>query len=155
ARAVRRETVAIVPARGGSKGVPRKNVAQVGGIPLVVRAVQAARASGRVHRVVVSTDDTEIADIAGAAGAEIVWRPAEISGDLASSEAALLHALDELAARGVEVDVLAFLQATSPFIPSEALGRACDLVASGEADSAFSARESYEFFWTENDGQAL
>ena len=152
---MKRETVAIVPARGGSKGVPRKNVAQVGRIPLVVRAVQAARASGRVHRVVVSTDDAEIADIAGAAGAEVVWRPAEISGDLASSEAALLHALDELASRGVEVDVLAFLQATSPFIPSEALGRACDLVASGEADSAFSARESYEFFWTENDGQAL
>lgn len=148
------ETVAIIPARGGSQGVPRKNVARVGGIPLVARAVRAAIASGRIDRVVVTTDDAEIAAAATGAGAEIVWRPAEISGHLASSEAALIHALDELAGRGVDVRVLAFLQATSPFIPANALGRACDLVASGEAESAFSARESYEFFWTQADGLA-
>jgi N-acylneuraminate cytidylyltransferase len=148
------ETVAIIPARGGSQGVPRKNVARIAGIPLVARAVRAAARSGRIDRVVVSTDDTEIADAATAAGAEIVWRPADISGHLASSEAALLHALDDLAGRGVDVGVLAFLQATSPFTPAEGLGRACELVASGEADSAFSARESYEFFWTTTDGLA-
>jgi N-acylneuraminate cytidylyltransferase len=148
------ETVAIIPARGGSQGVPRKNVARIAGIPLVARAVRAAARSGRIDRVVVSTDDTEIADAATAAGAEIVWRPADISGHLASSEAALLHALDDLAGRGVDVGVLDFLQATSPFTPAEGLGRACELVASGEADSAFSARESYEFFWTTTDGLA-
>lgn len=151
---MRGETVAVIPARGGSRGVPRKNVARVGGIPLVARAVRAALDSGRIDRVVVSTDDAEIADAATHAGAEIVWRPAELSGDHASSETALVYALDALAERGVRVEVLAFLQATSPFIPAAELGRACELVASGEADSCFSARESYEFFWTERDGLA-
>lgn len=148
------ETVAVIPARGGSRGVPRKNLARVGGIPLVVRAVQAAHASGRIDRVVVSTDDAEIAAAATAHGAEIVWRPAELAGDRAASEAALLHALDALAERGVRVGVLAFLQATSPFIPAAELAWACELVGSGEADSCFAARESYEFFWTSRDGLA-
>ncbi|WP_235018115.1 cytidylyltransferase domain-containing protein, partial [Thermomonospora echinospora] len=86
----------VIPARGGSKGIPRKNLAPVGGRPLVVRAVDAAVAAPHVDVVVVSTDDAEIAGVAAAAGARIVTRPADLSGDTASSESALLHALDEL-----------------------------------------------------------
>ena len=141
------QTIAIIPARGGSKGVPGKNVARVGGIPLVARAVRAALTSGAIDLVVVSTDDAAIADAARAAGARVVDRPAEISGDQASSESALLHALDALAAEGITPRVTAFLQATSPFIPAAALGEAVALVRDGRADSVFSARESYEFVW--------
>lgn len=149
------ETVAVIPARGGSKGVPGKNVARVGGIPLVARAVRAALASRAIDLVVVSTDDAAIADAARTAGARIVERPAEISGDQASSESALLHALDTLGADGITPRVTAFLQATSPFIPAEALARAVALVRDGRADSAFSARESYEFVWRRDaDGAA-
>ena len=72
-----REVVAVIPARGGSKGVPGKNVALVGGVPLVVRAVRAAQAAERIDRVVVSTDDDAIAAAARAAGAEIIDRPRE------------------------------------------------------------------------------
>ncbi|MTE23784.1 acylneuraminate cytidylyltransferase [Microbacterium sp. ZXX196] len=148
------EVVAIIPARGGSKAVPRKNLAPVGGIPLVARAVRAARESGAIDRVVVSTDDAEIAGVARGWGAEIVWRPAELAGDTAGSESAVLHALDELEASGHEARTVAFLQATSPFIPPRALADAVQRVEAGGADSAFSARESYAFFWADGPGGA-
>lgn len=140
-------TVAIIPARGGSKGVPRKNLRRVGGVPLVVRAIRAARAADGIDAVVVSTDDDEIAEVSAAAGALIVRRPVEISGDTASSESAILHAIDELEGRGERIGVVAFLQATSPFIPSDALRDAVSQVRDGRADSVFSAHETYGFLW--------
>lgn len=146
--------LAIIPARGGSKGVPRKNLERVGGIPLVARAIRAAQRSGAVSRVAVSTDDDEIAAVAEEWGAEVVRRPADIAGDTATSEAAILHALDALGARGPVPETIAFLQATSPFIPHEALATAIRRVASGGADSAFSARASFEFSWASRDGRA-
>nr|WP_201471208.1 acylneuraminate cytidylyltransferase [Microbacterium hydrocarbonoxydans] len=140
-------TVAIIPARGGSRGVPRKNVRRVGGVPLVERAVRSALASGRADLVVVSTDDDEIAAVGAAAGARIVRRPAALSGDTASSESAILHALDELERVGQRFDVVAFLQATSPFIPSDALASAISHIAEDRADSVFAAYETYGFLW--------
>ncbi|WP_248170584.1 MULTISPECIES: acylneuraminate cytidylyltransferase [unclassified Microbacterium] len=141
------ETIAVIPARGGSKGVPGKNVRRVGGVPLVARAVAAARRSEAVDLIVVSTDDAAIAAVAEQAGARVVHRPAELSGDTATSESALLHALDVLRADGVTPRVTVFLQATSPFIPAAALADAVAAVRDGAADSVFSARESYEFVW--------
>lgn len=139
--------VAIIPARGGSKGVPGKNVALVGGVPLVGRAVRAALAAPGIDAVYVSTDDAAIAAAAVQHGAQVVERPAELSSDTATSEAALLHALDVLAGEGVRPQVMAFLQATSPMIDSEALGRAVGRVAAGEEDVVFSAFETYAFLW--------
>ena len=86
--------LAVIPARGGSKGIPGKNLQKVGGLSLVARSVQAAFASRGVDRVVVSTDDDAIAEEARSHGAEVVRRPVAIAGDTASSESALLHALD-------------------------------------------------------------
>ncbi|MFC5501066.1 cytidylyltransferase domain-containing protein [Lysinimonas soli] len=141
------ETVVVIPARGGSKGVPRKNLRRVGGIPLIARAITSARESALVDRVVVSTDDPQIAAVAREWEAEVVERPAGISGDTASSESALLHALDALAARGVTTAVLVLVQATSPFIDPGDLDLAIARVARGEADSVFSAVESWGFLW--------
>ncbi|MFD1721356.1 cytidylyltransferase domain-containing protein [Amnibacterium endophyticum] len=138
--------VAVIPARGGSKGVPGKNVARVGGVPLVAREIEPALAAG-VADVRVSTDDDAIAAAAVAAGARVVQRPEDLAGDTASSESALLHALDAIEAEGVRPDVLVFLQATSPFIEPEPLRRAVARVAAGEADSVFSAFETYAFLW--------
>lgn len=140
-------TVAIIPARGGSKGVPRKNVQRVGGVPLIARAVRSALAADGIDLVAVTTDDAEIAAVAAAAGALVVRRPDELSGDTASSESAILHALDEIEAVGEPVDVVAFLQATSPFIPSAALAAAVREVREDRADSVFSAFETYGFLW--------
>lgn len=141
------EVVAIIPARGGSKGVPRKNLRRVGGVPLVARAIDAARRCSSIDRVIVSTDDGDIAAVAAEWGAEVVERPAEIAGDTASSESAVLHALDVLEQRGIDVGVVALLQATSPFIDVPALDDAVHLVRSRRRDSVFSAIETYGFLW--------
>jgi YrbI family 3-deoxy-D-manno-octulosonate 8-phosphate phosphatase len=139
-------SVAIIPARGGSKGVPGKNVARVGGIPLVARAVHTAQAAG-IDAVYVSTDDDAIAAVAREAGAGVIDRPAGIASDVATSEAALLHALDVLDARGERYRTLAFMQATSPFIRARDLSAAVDVVARRQADVVFSAFETYGFLW--------
>jgi YrbI family 3-deoxy-D-manno-octulosonate 8-phosphate phosphatase len=150
--AVEGEVVAVIPARGGSKGVPRKNLRRVGGIPLVARAIRSARDAVRIDRVVVSTDDAEIAAVAHEWGAEVVERPGDLSGDTASSESALLHALDVLAERGVAPRVLVFLQATSPFIDPSDLDDAIGRVLAGPESSVFSAVESWGFLWRHGDG---
>ncbi|MDM4763366.1 acylneuraminate cytidylyltransferase [Galbitalea sp. SE-J8] len=144
--------VAVVPARGGSKGVPGKNLRRVAGVPLVVRAVRAARAAGLVDDVVVSTDDAAIAEAARAAGAIVVDRPAELSGDTASSEAALLHALGALPG---EYGILAFLQATSPFIDPADLDAAIARVRDDAADSVLAAAPAHEFLWRESPDGAV
>lgn len=147
------EAVAVIPARGGSKGVPGKNVLPVGGVPLVARAVAAARAAG-IADVRVSTDDARIADAARTAGAGVIDRPADLAGDAATSESALLHALDVLGAAGVDPTALVFLQATSPFIEAAPLARAVRRVLGGEADSVLAAFETYAFLWRAGDDGA-
>lgn len=140
--------LAVIPARGGSKGVPAKNLAQVGGVPLVVRAVRACLKARLVTDVVVSTDDEAIADAARAAGAEIVLRPAAIAGDLATSEAAVLHAMDAYEAmRGAVTDVVLLVQCTSPFItPGDLDGVAAALIEDG-ADTALTVAPTHGFIW--------
>lgn len=140
-------TVAIIPARGGSKQVPQKNLQRVGGVPLAARAVRAALRADGIDLVVVSTDDAEIAAVSVAAGARVIRRPDELAGDTATSESAILHALDELERTGDVFDVVAFVQATSPFIDADALGRAVSEVCAGRADSMFSAHQTYGFLW--------
>ena len=140
------EIVAVIPARGGSKGVPRKNLREVGGVPLIVRAIRSAQSVAAIDRVVVSTDDAEIAAVAFAAGADVVDRPAELAGDEASSEAALLQALDALDERGIDTRILVFIQATSPFIDPAGLDEAIDRVET-DADVVFSAVETHAFLW--------
>ena len=109
------QVLAIIPARGGSKGIPRKNIRILAGKPLIAYTIEHARQTPSVKRIVVSTDDPEIAAVSEQYGAEVVWRPAEISGDTATSESALLHVLNYLKdAEDYEPDLIAFLQATSP-----------------------------------------
>jgi N-acylneuraminate cytidylyltransferase len=141
-------TVAVIPARGGSKGVPRKNVRPLAGVPLVARSVRAALDARRVDLVVVSTDDDEIAAVARASGAEVVRRPAAISGDTASSESALLHALDALAAREIRPRTLVFLQCTSPFTRGADIDRMVDAMRSAGGQSAVSVAGNHAFLWT-------
>jgi N-acylneuraminate cytidylyltransferase len=148
------ETVAVIPARGGSKGVPRKNLRRVGGIPLVARAISTARAADRIDRVVVSTDDPQIAAVAREWGAEVVVRPAELSGDTASSESAVEHALGELSRFGIDVGSVVLIQATSPFIDPADLDAAVERVLAGESDCVFSAVESWGFLWRTSSGGA-
>jgi YrbI family 3-deoxy-D-manno-octulosonate 8-phosphate phosphatase len=148
------EIVAVIPARGGSKGVPRKNLRRVGGVPLVARAIAAAQATASIDRVVVSTDDPEIAAVAQEWGAQVIERPAAFADDAATSESVLLHALDVLEAGGVDAGIIVFLQATSPFIDAGDIDVAIELVRANEHDCVFSAIETYGFLWAARAGAA-
>jgi CMP-N,N'-diacetyllegionaminic acid synthase len=142
--------VAIIPARGGSKRVPGKNLVPIAGRPLVVHTIEHALAARLVDEVWVSTDDDEIAAVAERAGAQVVRRPADIAGDDASSEAALLHALD--ARDAPDPDLVVFLQATSPVRAPGDVDAAIELLLAREADSLFSAHREAAFTWREVDG---
>ncbi len=143
--------LAVVPARGGSKGVPGKNLAEVAGTPLVARAVLACRAAPTVTDVVVSTDSEAIAGAARAAGADVIARPTALSGDTASSEAAVLHALsafEEL--HSLTVDVVLLVQCTSPFLAASDVESVAAAVASGAADSALTVAPFHGFLWRDD-----
>ncbi len=115
----RLEVLSVIPARGGSKGLPRKNVLDLGGKPLIAWTIEAARACPAVTRVVVSTDDPEIAEAAAAHGAEVPFvRPAGLAGDASLLDDVFAHALDALKAHGYRPDVLVAMYPTSPFRPS-------------------------------------
>ncbi|MFD5318123.1 cytidylyltransferase domain-containing protein [Streptomyces sp. NPDC127098] len=141
--------LAVIPARGGSKGVPGKNLAPVGDAPLVTRAVRECRAARLLTAVVVSTDDPDIAAAAHAAGAEVIERPAEISGDKSTSEAAILHATDVYEERhGVTVDVVLLVQCTSPFLTREEVDGVAAAILDG-ADTALTVAPFHGFVWRE------
>ncbi|MFF0481556.1 cytidylyltransferase domain-containing protein [Streptomyces sp. NPDC004779] len=142
--------LAVIPARGGSKGVPAKNLAPVAGIPLVGRAVRACLGAVGVTDVAVSTDDHAIAAAARSFGAEAVPRPAALAGDTATSESAVLHALDAFeATHGRTADVVLLVQCTSPFLTSAEVAEAVARITSGAADTAFTAAPSHGFLWRE------
>ncbi|KND32058.1 acylneuraminate cytidylyltransferase [Streptomyces acidiscabies] len=145
-----RRVLAVIPARGGSKGVPAKNLAPVGGVPLVARAVRECLAARLVTDVVVSTDDHGIAAAAREAGAEVVLRPAVIAGDTATSEAAVLHAMDaHEAAHGAPVDVVLLVQCTSPFVIREDVEGVAAAVVEKGADTAVTVAAFHGFVWRE------
>ncbi len=147
------ETVlALILARGGSKGLPGKNLRPLLGLPLLAHSVRQARAAQGVSRVIVSTDDDGIADVARHHGAEVITRPAAISGDSASSESALLHALDRLRAQeGWQPDLVCFLQCTSPIRAHDDIDRALDTLHAEGADSLLSVSPSHRFLWRRAD----
>ncbi|MEU6535147.1 N-acylneuraminate cytidylyltransferase [Streptomyces sp. NPDC047000] len=146
--ASQRRVLAVIPARGGSKGVPLKNIAPVGGVPLVARAVRECLAARHVTDVVVSTDDQAIAAAARHAGAEVVIRPAAIAGDTATSESAVLHAMDAHEERhGATVDVVLLVQATSPFLVREEIDGVAAAVAEQGADTAVTVAPFHGFVW--------
>ena len=133
-------SVAIVPARGGSKGIPNKNITLVAGRPLIEWTIAAARAARGIDRLIVSTDSQEIATVARAAGAEVPFlRPAELARDDSPGTAVIVHALNWLAANdGYHPTYAMCLQPTSPLRTAEdidaaialALAKACDSVVS-------------------------
>lgn len=113
-----KETLVIIPARGGSKGLPGKNILPLGGKPLIAHTIEAALQSRLVTRVVVSTEDEDIADVARAHGAEVPFlRPMELAGDASDLSLALSHVKDRLLAEGYAPWSVVHMYATSPFRP--------------------------------------
>jgi YrbI family 3-deoxy-D-manno-octulosonate 8-phosphate phosphatase len=143
--------IAIIPARGGSKGLPRKNILPLCGRPLIAWNILAALEAYGAGNVFVTTDDAEIATVSVRYGAQIIHRPAELAQDKASSETALLHALAEINTReGGLPDHFIFLQCTSPLTTAEDLLCIMDALHNSNADCAFSATPSHRFLWRSN-----
>jgi N-acylneuraminate cytidylyltransferase len=144
--------LAVIPARGGSKGLPGKNIALLSGKPLLAHSIEHSLAVKGIDRVVVSTDDDRIAEAAREAGAHVVERPPELASDAAPSEGALLHALDRVVEEdGHEPDLVLFLQATSPIRRPGDIDRAVRTLVEEGADSLFSASPQHGFVWIVRD----
>lgn len=135
------KALAIVPARGGSKGIPRKNLHELAGKPLIVWTIAAAREARRLDRIVVSTDDLEIADVSRTAGAEVPFlRPKNLAQDETQMREVLLHCVAELAkVEGYRPDVIVTLQPTSPLRTGAQIDEALKIFESHpDADSLVS-----------------
>ena len=134
------QVVAIIPARGGSKGIPHKNITLLAGKPLIAWTIQAAQSSLRMNRIIVSTDDNEIALIAKQNGAEVPFmRPAELAEDDTPGMAPILHAVKWLEKNeGYLPDLVMCLQPTSPLRSSEDIDAAIELAVQKNADAVVS-----------------
>ncbi len=141
-----RKIVAIIPARGGSKGVPGKNIKNFCGKPLIAWSVEQALKSKYIHSVWVSSDSDEILAIAVKYGAKAIKRPLEISGDTASSESAWLHSIDFITKEVGEIDLVLGIQATSPIRESDDFDKAVELFDNGKYDSLFSSARLEDYF---------
>lgn len=147
-------SIAIIPARGGSKTLPRKNVRVLAGKPLLAHTIEQARSAELVSRVIVSTDDPEIAGVARQFGAEVIDRPAELSTDDAASELAVLHVLDHLEqVERYEPNLIVLLQCTSPCRSTEDIDGAIRTLREREADSLLSVVPFHRFLWREANGE--
>ena len=131
------DVVGLIPARGGSKGIPRKNLAPLGGKPLIAWTIAAALGSERLSRTVVSTDDPEVADVARALGAEVLDRPPELAGDGTPMSEVVAHAQRELAPE----TALVLLQPTSPLRTSRHVDEAVERLLGSGADGVVSVVE--------------
>ena len=142
--------IAIIPARGGSKGIPAKNLLDFCGKPLLAWSILQAREARTISRVYVSSDDPDIQNIAARFGAVPIVRPPELATDTSSSEEALIHALTEIEqATGQNPDLVVFLQATSPLREPEDIDGAVGKLLETEADSLFSMAILEDFcLWT-------
>lgn len=141
-------TVAIIPARGGSKGLPGKNLMKIGGVPLVGRAVRAALNARHIDAVFVSSDNPEILDCAAWYGATPIQRSEDISGDTASSEAVVLAALDHPDISALRPDIVVLLQCTSPFTRSAELDELVGSLEDERYEAALTVSADHGFLWT-------
>ena len=146
--------ITIIPARGGSKGLPGKNIRNLTGKPLIAHSIIHAKEAKSIDKIYVSTDDRKIAEISKDYGAEIIHRPDELAGETASSESALIHAVEQIESIGVAIDLVIFLQCTSPIRTGIDIDNAIKKVKTESADSLLSVSPSHRFLWQEVDGIA-
>ncbi len=131
--------LAIIPARGGSKRIPRKNVKLFCGKPMIAWSIDAAHASGLFDHIVVSTDDIEISEVAKAYGAEVPFmRPAALSDDHTGTSPVVAHAIEWYRAQGSMPDPVCCIYATAPFVSTADLQRGLQLLTDSGSDFAFS-----------------
>lgn len=149
------KVLTIIPVRGGSKGVPGKNIKLLGGKPLLAWTIEAALKSGSIDRLIVLTDDPVIKRVGLEYGAEVLDEPEELAGDNCKTEPAMMYAVEELEKQGYKPDFIALIQATSPLLKPEVIKNAIARVIKDGFDSCFTAflPSGYEFKWKESEGR--
>ncbi|WP_064605362.1 acylneuraminate cytidylyltransferase family protein [Photobacterium sp. J15] len=133
--------IGLITARGGSKGLPRKNILELNGMPLIAWTILAAKESKNIDRVFVTTEDAEIAEVSKSYGAEIIPRPMSLAEDMTSSEPVIEHAINYLVDKDLAVDNVCLLQPTSPMRHSHHIDLAFDKFAQEKADCVLSVFE--------------
>lgn len=134
--------IAVIPARGGSKRIPRKNIKDFCGKPMITWSIEAAKASGLFHHIIVSTDDAEIAEVAKQWGAEVPFaRPAELSNDHAGTTEVIAHATQWALDQGWPVTAVCCIYATAPFVQINDLKHGLQALESGDWAYAFSVTD--------------
>ena len=136
-----KRVLSIIPARGGSKGLPRKNILKLAGKPLIAWTIEASLNSKFVTKTIVSSDDKEILAIAKDYGSEILLRPKNLATDLSSSESVVTHALNYLESVGEEFDFVALLQPTSPLRNYKDIDKAFKVMVETKSDAVISVCE--------------
>ena len=133
--------LSIIPARGGSKGLPRKNIIDLAGKPLIAWTIEASISSKYITKTIVSSDDDEILEVSKKYGSEIVRRPDNLASDTATSESGVEHVIDYLKSIGEEFDLIILLQPTSPLRTFSDINRAFEIVFDSDATALISVTE--------------
>lgn len=142
------EIVAIIPARGGSRGIPRKNIRELAGKPLIAYTIETALGSRMLDRVIVSTDDEKIAEVTKECNAEVILRPMELAQDTTPTEPVLQHTIRYLEEKeNYSPDLIVLLQPTSPIRNKDDIDNAIKKLIDTDADSLLSVCESHSFLW--------
>jgi len=139
--------IALIPARGGSKGIPGKNIKSFEGKPLIIHSIDYAKSSNLINTIYVSTDDDQIAHISKTAGSKIIKRPSSLATDTSSTESAIEHALNNI---DISPDIIILLQPTSPLRPLGSLNEIINKFIDEKYDSLLSLSPSNNFFWNVN-----
>jgi len=135
------KVLSIIPARGGSKGVPRKNIKDLNGKPLIAYSIESSLESSFIDITVVTSEDEEIIQVSKKLGADVIYRPKELASDAASTMPVVKHALDKLLSRGKSFDIVIVLQPTSPLRDSDTIDKAFKLFTEQDADALISVTE--------------
>jgi len=148
--------LAIIPARGGSKGIPRKNIRLLAGKPLIAYTIKAALKSKYIDKVVVSTEDEEIAEVAKIYGAEVIKRPKKLAKDDITLDPVIYHALNLIEKmEGAKYNLVVTIQPTSPLLSAETIDKAIKIMLSKNYDTLISVKKDTHLYWTKKDGNFI
>jgi N-acylneuraminate cytidylyltransferase len=141
------KTIAIIPARSGSKGIPRKNLAVLAGRPLICHTIECAKEAKCFDKIIVSTDDSDIELLSTLCKVDTIMRPTQISKDHSPIELTIFHAIEILDKQKYCPDIIVLLNPTSPLRKPRDITGCLDYFKQAKADSAISVTQAHEFFW--------
>jgi len=141
-----KKIISVIPARGGSKRIPNKNIKLLAGKPLIVYSIEKSLSSKYIDRTIVSTDNKEIAKTAKEYGAEVIMRPRELAKDTSATESAMIHVVKELEKEGYRPDYVILLQPTSPLRKTDIIDEGVKLALKSNVDSVLSVCEIQHYY---------